>query len=174
MYQASSNMYGSSSPSAICPDVSHRRGIDQQIKYPRFFSLDLSLSSEAQLRTLRVEYHVLALQEHITQDGQSQTAVALDTAEAGGAAGRNGSVVDVLSRNDGLVVADDDSEVRRGGRAGENVATGFIALLGAINLLIVGGDDLVVEEDEGGTGVCTLISKEKARKSQRGSYQQWH
>ena len=140
---------------------------------PHFFSVDLSLSSEAELRTLRVEDHVLALQEHITQDGQSQTAVALDTAVAGGAAGRNGSVVDVLARNDGLVVADHDSEVRKVSRARENVATSFIALLGAGNLLVVGGNDLIVEEDEGGTGVYTLISKEKARESEKGSYQQW-
>lgn len=121
---------------------------------------NLSLSGESQLRALRVEDHVLALQENITQDGQSQTAVALDTAKAGGAASRDGSVVDVLARNNGLVVANHDSEVRGVGRARENVATGFLALLSARNLLVVGGDDFVIEEDEGGTGVYTLVSKE--------------
>ena len=92
---------------STCIPSTRDRSADQ---IPHFFSVDLSLSSEAELRTLRVEDHVLALQEHITQDGQSETAVALDTAVAGGAAGRNGSVVDVLARNDGLVVADHDGE----------------------------------------------------------------
>ena len=141
------------------PHVVHRRGINQQI-IDSTSVVDLSLSGESQLRALRVEDHVLALQEHIAQDGQSQTAVALDTAKAGGAASRDGSVVDVLARNNGLVVANHDSEVRGVGRARENVATGFLALLSARNLLVVGGDDFVIEEDEGGTGVYTQVSKE--------------
>lgn len=59
----------------------------------------------------------------------------------------------MLTRYDGLVVADDDGEGGQVGGAGEDVAAGEIVLLGAVDLLVVGGDNGVVDEDEGGAGV---------------------
>lgn len=121
---------------------------------------DLCLGGEAKTRSLRVENDVLALEEDITEDGEAKTRVALDTTEAGGAAGADGSVVDVLAGNNGVIVTNGDSEVRQISRAREDVATLDLAVLGSSNLFVVGGDNRVREQEKGGTSVY-MISRDQ-------------
>ena len=121
---------------------------------------DLCLGGEAKTRSLRVENDVLALEEDITEDGEAKTRVALDTTEAGGAAGADGSVVDVLAGNNGVIVTNGDSEVRQISRAREDVATLDLAVLGSSNLFVVGGDNRVREQEKGGAGIY-MISRDQ-------------
>lgn len=113
----------------------------------------LSLGGEAESGTLGVEDDVLALEEDITQDGEAETRVALNTANASGAALLERGVVDVLARDDGVVGADNNGEFGELGFAGKDVASSGCVVLGALDLLVVGIDDFVIEHDEGGTGV---------------------
>lgn len=121
---------------------------------------DLCLGGEAKTRSLGVENDVLALEEDITEDGEAKARVALDTTEAGGAAGADGSVVDVLAGNNGVIVTNGDSEVRQISRAREDVATLGLAVLGPSNLSVVGGDNRVREQEKGGTSVY-MISRDQ-------------
>lgn len=116
-------------------------------------SRDLCLGGEAKTRSLRVENDVLALEEDITEDGEANSRVALDTTEALGATSRDGSVVDVLAGNNGVVATNGHSEVRQSGGAREDVATSRVAVLGTGNLLVVGGNNRVREQEEGGTSI---------------------
>jgi hypothetical protein len=102
---------------------------------------------------LGVEDDVLALEEDISEDGESQAGVALDTTEAGRAAVSDGGVVDVFTGNDSVVATDDGSEGRKTSGAGEDITTVFVAVLGSGNLLVVVGNDAVIKQEEGGAGV---------------------
>lgn len=115
------------------------------------------LSGEANLGALGVEDGVLGLQEDVTEDGEAEARVALDTAVAGGAAGGDGGVVDDGAGHDGIVGADGDGEVGQGGGAVEDVAAILRALLSAGDLLVVGSDDIGGEHHEGGAGVGNTL-----------------
>lgn len=116
----------------------------------------LSLGSEAKTGPVGVEDNVLALQEDVTEDGEAQARVALDTAEAGGAAALEGSIVDQGAGNNGVVAANCNSEVGELSAARDGVATGGGVLLSAGDLAVVVGDNVVGEEQEGGASVCIV------------------
>ena len=127
-----------------------------QIEVPRFSHIILfylCLGSEAKARALGVEDDILALEEDITEDGESNARVALDTTVAGGAASGDGSVVDQLTGNNRVVAIDVDSEVRQGGGARESVATDGVVVLGTRDLLVVGSNNGVIEQKQSGSGV---------------------
>lgn len=112
----------------------------------------LRLGSEAKLEVVTIENNVLALEENITENAETNARVGLDTTVASTAAA-SGSIVDVVTRNDSRVATNLDSEVRKTSTAVKDVSTFGAGVLGTVNLAIVVGDDAVVEEDEGGTGV---------------------
>lgn len=119
--------------------------------------MNLGLSSETKARAVGVEDNILALQEDITKDREAQTRVALDTTEALGGALRDGGVVDQITRNDSIIAGDGNREVRQGSRAIEGVATSRGVRSSTADLLVVGGDDLIIEQQEGGTGVSNTL-----------------
>lgn len=116
----------------------------------------LRLSSKAQLRTVRVKDDVLALEEDVAEDGEANALVGLQTAEAGLAALRHGLEVEVLGRHGGGVLADGEAQLGQLRVAREGVAAGVLVVLRALDLLVVLVDDLVVEQEEGGAGVCEI------------------
>ena len=116
----------------------------------------LCLGSEAKTRSLGVENDVLALEEDITEDGEANARVALDTTVAAGATSRDRCEVDVLAGNNGVIAIDGHGEVRQSGAAREDVTTSRAAVLGARNLLVVGGDNRAIEQEESGTGIYTI------------------
>lgn len=118
---------------------------------------DLSLRSETKTGAIGVEDGILALEEDVAEDREAQARVTLDTAEAGGAARGERGVVDQVAGDDGVVAADGNSEVRQGGGAGNGVATCGRVLLGTGDLLVVGGDDVVVKHHQGGAGVGNAL-----------------
>lgn len=115
--------------------------------------IHLCLRGKAESGALGVEDDVLALEEDISEDGEAQAGVALDTTEAGRAAVSDGGEVDVFTGNDGVVASDDGSEGRKLCGAGEDITTVFVAVLGSRNLPVVGGNDAVIKQEEGGSGV---------------------
>jgi hypothetical protein len=122
-------------------------------KPPLDFSsiLPLLLGSESNLGTLRVEHNVLALEENVTEDGQTDARVGLETTV--GVAGVNSGKANVISGNGSGVVTNLEGQIGGSGAAGENVTTLGRVVLGTINLLVVGVDNAVVEEEQSGTGV---------------------
>ena len=97
--------------------------------------------------------HVLALEEDVAEDVQAEAVVGLDAAEAGAAAGRDGSVVDELAGHGLGDAADGDGEVGQRGRAREDVAALVAVDLGAADLGVVGAGDGSVDVDQGGASV---------------------
>lgn len=91
----------------------------------------------------------MTLEEYITVNGLATT-VGLDTAEA---LGFSSCKVDVFTRDDGLVRTDTKGEIRESGRAGESVSTLGSVIGGSLDLLVVGGDNGIRYEDEGGSGI---------------------
>jgi hypothetical protein len=107
----------------------------------------------------------------ITEDGEANARVALNTTEAAGATSRDRSVLDVLSRKElhsscsmtalsltttrrltaprttTLLVAMSSlaTPVRQIGVAREDIATSRVVVLGAVNLLVVVRDNAVIE-----------------------------
>lgn len=120
---------------------------------PRDQPAQLSLGSEAKAGAVGVEDDVLALQEDVTEDGEAQAGVALDTAEASGAARLEGSIVDQGARNNSLVAANGNGEIGELGGAGNGVATGRGVLLGAGDLAVVVRDHVIGEQEQGGASV---------------------
>lgn len=112
------------------------------------------MGSETKLGASRVKNDILALQEDITEDGEANARVALDTTVAGGATSGDLGVVDQLTGDNGVVAVDGHSEVGQGGGTGEDVASVGVTVLGAGDLLVVGGDNAVREQEKGGAGVC--------------------
>jgi hypothetical protein len=102
---------------------------------------------------LGVEDDVLALEEDISEDGEAQARVALDTTEAGGAAVSDGGKVDVVAGNDRFVATDDGSEGRKAGGAGEDITTVLVAVFSPSNVPVVVSNDAVIKQQEGGAGV---------------------
>lgn len=99
-----------------------------------------------------IKYHKLRLQKHIPKDRLPDPAITLQAPEA--APGfRRGRVVHVIARRDRVVGLDAEREVGQGGGAGEDVAAVGLAVGGAGDLGVVGGDDVVGKEEEGGARV---------------------
>lgn len=113
-----------------------------------------SLGRKPKLRSPRrvVEDHELRLEEDIAEDGLSDAIVALETTEAASTL-RCGCVVQVATGDDGRVAFDLESEVGKAGAAGEDVATVRLAVGGSGDLTVVGGDEVIGEEEEGSSGV---------------------
>lgn len=112
------------------------------------------LRGKTQLRSSRrvIEDDELRLQEDVAEDGLADAIVALETAEAAPALG-GGCVVEVASRHHGGVAFDLEGEVGQGGGAGEDVSAVGLAVGGSRDLRVVGGDDVVWEEEKGGSRV---------------------
>ena len=94
---------------------------------------------------------VLALEEDVTQDVETNVVGRLDATKARAVA--VGGKVDVVSGNGLLDATNDNGEVGQGGGAGEDITSIVGRVLGTTNLGVVGVDDGVVEVDEGGAGV---------------------
>lgn len=110
------------------------------------------LSSESELGGAGAfENDKLALEEDVTEDGKTDTAVGLETTEALGAG--DAAIVHVGAGNGELGATDDGGEAGEGGGAREDVTALGAAVGGTGDLGVVGVDDGVVEEEEGGAGV---------------------
>lgn len=101
---------------------------------------------------LIIKHHKLRLQKDIPEDRLADPAVTLQSPEAAPGLGRGG-VVHVIARGDGVVGLDAEREVGEGGGAGEDVAAVGLTVGGAGDLGVVGGDDVVGQEEEGGARV---------------------
>lgn len=100
-----------------------------------------------------VEDNVHGLEEDVTEDGEANTRVRLDTAEAGRASVVGWGVVDVAAWNGEGGASDGDNKVRERGGAREDVATVRLAVGGSVDVRVVRGDGGVWEVHEGGAGV---------------------
>lgn len=105
-----------------------------------------------------IEDSVDALKEDVTEDGEANTSVALDTAEARSAGVVGRSVVNVRARHNEDLATDVDVEGREVGGAGEDVATVGSAVLGARDLPVVGTDNASGEVEESGAGVGDRVA----------------
>lgn len=103
------------------------------------------------MRTASIEDNVLALKEDIAEDGEANARVGLDTTVAG--VGSGGGEVDVVTRDSGSVVTNGDGEVRDIGIAVEDVTTLAVVVLGAVDAVVVGVDNIVIKENKSSTGV---------------------
>lgn len=113
---------------------------------------NLGLGGEAKTGAGRVEHNVLALQEDVTEDGETNARVGLNATQTGGAdTGR--TVVDQGAGNNSSVPVDHNAEVGQRGRAGEDVSTSRLAVLSTADLRVVLADNGAGEEQQGGTGV---------------------
>ena len=142
-------------PRATCPMLHatcHMPLRAQHINAPMTHSQ--ILSGEPKLRsTSRVtKDDELRLEEDVTKNGLADAAVALKTAEAASAL-RSRGVVHVASWHDGRVALDLEGEVGQGGAAVEDVSTVGLAVGGSRDLGVVVGDEVVGEEEKGGSGV---------------------
>lgn len=115
--------------------------------------LDAGLLSESEPWAIATHLvnNVLALEEDITEDAETNTVIGLDTAKAGTVT--NGRVVDVLARDSLLDATNSDGEVGKRSSAREDVTTLSSVVLGAADLGVVGTDNSSVGVDESGAGV---------------------
>jgi len=121
--------------------------------------LQVRLIREANARCRRLlENNILALEENVAEDAESNARVGLNTSEARRAAVLHGCVVDVLSGDALLDAAEDESEVRESSRAREDVAAIGVAILGARDLCVVGADDRGGEVEEAGACVGDAVN----------------
>ena len=81
------------------------------MSYSQPLVYDLCLSGKAEAGALGVENDILALEEDITEDGEANARVALDTTVAGGAASGDRGVVDQLTGDNGIVAIDGHGKV---------------------------------------------------------------
>jgi hypothetical protein len=103
------------------------------------------------LRATSIEDNVLAFKKDVTEDRKANARVGLDTTVAG--VGSSGGEVDVVTRDSGSVVTNGDGEVRDIGIAVEDVATLAFVVLGAVDAVVVGLDDIIVKENKSSTSV---------------------
>ena len=113
-----------------------------------------SFSGKPKLRSSRcvVEDDKLRLEEDIAEDGLSDAIIALETTEAASAL-RCRRIVHVATWHNGCVAFDLESEIRKGGGAREDVSAVCLAVGGSGHFSVVGGDEVVWEEEKGGSGV---------------------
>lgn len=116
--------------------------------------LDVLLLGEAKRLVTAVESDQLRLEHGVAEDLKAGALVALDAAEAGGVGLVNGGEGDGLAGDLGHVaVADGDGHIGEGGSAGVDEAADLGVELGARDRGVVGVGDLLVDEEERGTGV---------------------
>lgn len=114
---------------------------------------ELVLGRDAQALVAAVEHDELRLEHGVAVDLQVGAAVALDAAEARGAGLVDRRERHLVAGDRGHVVADGHAEVREVGVAGVSEAAGGCVVCGALYLAVVGGRDVIVDEEERGTGV---------------------
>lgn len=116
-----------------------------------------ALASPAETRAAGglVEDNESGLESDVTEDGEADVRVGLDTSEAVGVV--DGGVVDVLTGDGDLSITDTEDEVGGSGRAGEDVSTLRAVDLSTGDLLVVGSHDGVGEESKSGTGVGDTV-----------------
>lgn len=83
----------------------------------------------------------------------------MDTAKAGGRARVDRGIVDQAAGDDGVVAANGEGEVGQLRRAVKCVATGRLVVGGAGDLLVVGSNNVVGEEHQGGSGVSDTLDR---------------
>lgn len=112
------------------------------------------LGGEPKLRTASrvIKDDELRLEKDIAKDGLSDTRVALEPTEAASAL-RSGRVVHVASRHHGRVSFDLEREVGKGRVAAKDVSAIGLAVGGSRDLGVVGGYEVIWEEEKGGSGV---------------------
>lgn len=138
----------------MCQHVSrleHHLSISSKKQQHQEQNLSLRRETKTRAALCLVEDGVDGLEEDVAEDGELQAVVGLDAAEALGAAG--GGEVDVAAGDDKGLAVDSDVEVGESGGAGEDVAALVAVVGGARDARVVGVDDVVGEEHEGGAGV---------------------
>jgi len=124
--------------------------------YPLVAHLQL-LGSPAELRCSRgtsVEDDKGRLERDVAKDVCADASAGLQPAEAAVAGARGANVHEGSRDGDGRAVGvDGKGEVGHVGVAGDGDAAGVGVLLGPLNLGVVGLDDLVGQEQQGGAGV---------------------
>lgn len=95
------------------------------------------LSEAKSWRTLcLIEDCINALEEDVSEDGEADASIRLNTTEAG--AGRYWCVVDVASRHSECLASDRDTKVRQFSRARDSVATLGAIVAGPLDGAVVG------------------------------------
>lgn len=97
----------------------------------------------------------MALQENVTEDGETNTRVGLDTSDAGVVS--RISVVDQRTGDSGSVRADGNAEVGKIGRAVKDVTTGIVIILCATDLRVVSRNDTIIKKKQCGSGISNSI-----------------
>ena len=97
------------------------------------------------------ENHKLRLEEHIPEDGLPDAGITLQAAEAARAV--HGRIVQITARHDGRIPFNLEREIGQGGAAREDVTAVGLAVGGTLDLSVIGGDDVVGEEQERGARV---------------------
>ena len=112
------------------------------------------LSGEPKLRSPGriAKDNELRFEEDIAKDGKSNSSIALKSTEAAAAA-RSGCVVHIISRHNSLIVFDSESEVGEVSRAREDVTTISLAVGRSRDLRVIGGDEVVGQEEKGSSSV---------------------
>lgn len=111
----------------------------------------LRLGSKAKTRPRSIEDNILALKEDVTEDGETNARVGLDTTE--GLSVANVGETDIFTGHGGGVVTNGNRKVREAGRRRENVATLAGVVRSSIDLLVVCIDNAVIKEKEGSTSI---------------------
>jgi len=112
-----------------------------------------------------VEDDILALQEDVAKDCIPDTGIRLDTTEAGRGATRDRRIIHIRARNSTSLSANYDREIREVSVAWECVATLGIIIDRAVNLVIVSGNDVVIDEKERSASVGNAGKRARARRS---------
>lgn len=116
-------------------------------------TLHLCLRGKSESGAISVKHNVLALEEDVAEDGLADALVGLNATEAVVRTVANRGVVDQAAGDNGGVAVDDCGEAGELRVAGEDVAASLGVVLGSLDLLVVGLDDIVGEEEEGGASV---------------------
>lgn len=103
--------------------------------------------------------NVLALEEDVAEDVESDARVVLDSAEAGAGAAGDRGVVDELAGHGLSDAANGDGEAGQGSTAWEDVAALSAVVLSATDLGVVGLDNGGVDIDESCAGVDDTVDR---------------
>lgn len=140
--------------------------------HPSTLRADL-LRRPSQAQVSDIEHDELRLEDDVAEDGKADSSTALHAAEtlALHAARR---VVHVAAGHGAAIVARAEGPVRQVGVAVEDVAAGRLGVARARDLVPVGGDDVVREEEESGScvrngGVVCFLEGAVADRKARGS-----
>ena len=120
----------------------------------------LLLSSETDLRAIRVKNNILTLEEDITKDRHADTLVGLETAQAIARAIVKGLVVEQITADGRLVATDGEGDGGQGVTAREGVSLLATARTG--HLLVVGFHDIIIDHEQSGTRIGNCIDRARA------------